>query len=65
MTFDQLLALLDTAKGTGKWREAAQVAGLHYNTVARIARGAMPRPSEDVAGRLKAAVAQVIGKPRA
>jgi len=48
MTFAETLQALDERKGDGSWREIARRAGLHYDTVARIARGGMKNPGVKV-----------------
>lgn len=57
MKFDEVLKALDAHKGDGTWPEVSRRTGLHYDTVARIARGAMERPSvqnvELIAGALQ------------
>lgn len=45
MKFDDVLKALDARKGDGTWLAISKLAGIHYDTVARIARGDMPTPS--------------------
>lgn len=38
MKLDQVIAELQALKGTGEWFEIAKATGIHYDTLARIAR---------------------------
>ncbi len=64
MNFDEVLKALEASKGDGTWLAVSQLANVHYDTVARIARRAMERPSVQVVERIAAALEQ-IGKAKA
>lgn len=56
MTHDQLVAELRLLKGSGAWQKVAELAAVHYFTVARIARGEMPNPGIKTCERIEAAI---------
>lgn len=45
MKLDQVIAALQAHKGDGAWQIIATRSGIHYDTLARIARGAIADPS--------------------
>lgn len=45
MRLDDLRAALQGMKGSTEWRRIATETGIHYDTIARIARGAIKQPS--------------------
>lgn len=45
MKFDDVLKVLDAHKGDGTWLAVSKLSGVHYDTVARIARRTMKTPS--------------------
>lgn len=45
MKLDEIKAGLQSLKGRGAWLEIAKRTGIHYDTVARIARGAIGNPT--------------------
>lgn len=61
MTHDQLVAELRALKGSGAWQKVADAAGIHYFTVARIARGEMPNPGIKTCERIEAGLLVVKG----
>ncbi len=56
MKFSDVIKALDAHKGDGTWLEVAKLSGLHYDTVARIARGAMGAPSVQTVEKIAAAL---------
>lgn len=56
MTLQELLAWLETHKGSGRWQEVATASGVEYNTIARIARGYMKTPSVVIVERIVAGI---------
>lgn len=65
MKFADVLAALNESRGKGLWQEVAREAGVHYDTVARIARRDMPTPSVQVVESLAAALDKLGIKPPA
>lgn len=67
MKFDDVLKALGAHKGDGTWAVVAKRTGLHYDTVARIARGNMPQPSvqaiEKIADALVALYPELATEP--
>lgn len=64
MRFDEVLGRLRAVKGDGAWLEVSKRAGVHYDTVARIARGAIPAPSVVIVERIADALTAIeAGKP--
>lgn len=59
MKFDEVLKELAACKGDGSWQVIANRAGIHYDTVARIARGDIPNPSVLAVEKLAAAIEQM------
>lgn len=59
MKHTELLAALAARKGDGTWADIARLAGLHYDTIARIARGDMV-PTMVVAERIIAAMDKLV-----
>lgn len=56
MKFDDVLKTLHDHKGDGTWAKVAKATGLHYDTVARIARRDMEAPSVQSAEKIAAAL---------
>lgn len=44
MKIERIISELQARKGSGLWRKVSSVSGVHYDTVARIARGAIKNP---------------------
>lgn len=63
MTLNQVTSALQEMKGHGAWLEIARATGIHYDTVARIARGAIANPSIQTVEKLAAAIALVGRQP--
>lgn len=59
MRFADVLKSLAARKGDGSWLMVAKLAGVHYDTVARIARGDMKTPSVQAVERIAAALEQL------
>lgn len=59
MSLDQVISALQQRKGTGAWRDIAKHAGVHYDTVARIARRKWENPSVGTVAKLSAAIRAV------
>jgi len=62
MRYSELLAALDKCKGDGTWKAISEVSGVHYDTVARIARGDMSSPGIKVCERIADALAHIAPK---
>lgn len=65
MKFDDVLKTLDARKGDGTWLAVAKLSGLHYDTVARIARGKMESPSVQTVEKIVAALERLSNKAAA
>lgn len=63
MKLDQVIASLQAVKGDGAWRVVAERAGIHYDTLARIARGAIEDPSAKTVERIAAALKTLKREP--
>lgn len=59
MRFDDVLKALEAHKGDGTWAVVADKAGVHYDTIARIARGKLKSPSVQAVERISAALEQI------
>lgn len=59
MTLHQVVESLQRLKGEGAWIDIARSTGIHYDTVARIARGAIKNPGIGTVEKLAAALALV------
>jgi hypothetical protein len=55
LTIKQLQSALNACRGTGRWAELAKLAGCHYDTICRIARG-VHRPNSALLEKLSAAL---------
>ena len=55
-TLEMLRSQLNACKGSDRWARIATLAGCHYFTVARIARGAIENPGIVLVDRLFEAV---------
>lgn len=56
MKFDDVLRVLHDHKGDGTWLKVAKATGLHYDTVARIARRDMEAPSIQSVEKIESAL---------
>lgn len=56
MKYDDVLKALNAHKGDGTWLAVAKLAGVHYDTIARIARKDMKAPSVQSIERIAAAL---------
>lgn len=56
MKFDDVLKTLAAHKGGGTWAAVSKLSGVHYDTVARIARGKMETPSVQTVEKIAAAL---------
>jgi transcriptional regulator with XRE-family HTH domain len=56
MKLSQLVAELQKLKGSGGWKRIAQISGVDYDTVARIARGSFPNPGVVTCERIEDAL---------
>lgn len=65
MRYEELLKALDDCKGDGTWKEVSKLAGIHYDTVARIARRDMAQPSVQVCERISDALGRLVPKKAA
>jgi transcriptional regulator with XRE-family HTH domain len=63
MRLVDIVASLNALKGSGAWKHIAQVSGVDYSTLVRIARGEIPNPGVITCERIAAAVAQVKTEP--
>ena len=63
MNIDDLISALQGLKGSGRWNRLAEVSGVNYFTIARIARGAIKSPGLLTAQRLAAAIPAVRAEP--
>lgn len=63
MKFADVLKALDDHKGDGTWEKVAILAGIHYDTVARIARGKMGQPSVQTVEKIAAALRTLFPDP--
>lgn len=63
MKFDDVLAALDAHKGSGDWRLISDRAGIHYDTIARIARRDMTQPSVQTVEKIAEALAALFPEP--
>lgn len=59
MKLEQVKAALQSLKGDGAWRSIAVRSEIHYDTVARIARGAIKNPSAQTVEKLGEAIAHL------
>lgn len=59
MKLEQVKAALQSLKGDGAWRSIAGRSEIHYDTVARIARGAIKNPSAQTVEKLGEAIAHI------
>lgn len=64
MPLEKLVAALQARKGDGSWHLIAKTSAVHYDTVARIARGAIANPGAKTVDRLAKAIAQLPKKQR-
>lgn len=63
MKLDQVIEALQSLKGDGAWRAVAEHSHIHYDTLARIARGDIKRPGVQTIEAIAEALA-VIGPSR-
>lgn len=61
MTLHQVVESLQRLKGEGAWLDVAKATGIHYDTVARIARGSIKNPSIKTVEKLEAAI-ELVGR---
>jgi transcriptional regulator with XRE-family HTH domain len=59
MRFDDVMAALQRCKGGGAWAAIAEKSGVHYDTVARIARGKMSAPGVLVVEKIADAICEL------
>lgn len=56
MNFDEMVRRLQASKGTGAWQDVATLAGLPYDTVAKLARGYIRFPTVQNVEKVSAAL---------
>lgn len=63
MKLSELVVQLQKLKGTGAWGRIAQLSGVDYDTVARIARGSFENPGVVTCERIEEALTIVLREP--
>lgn len=63
MKLEQIISALQARKGHGLWHKIAKESGVHYDTVARIARGSIVSPGIQTVERLTDAL-RVVKAPK-
>jgi hypothetical protein len=55
-TLSAIITGLQAIKGEGRWKSISKASGVHYDTVARIARGDLKAPSVLICERISDAL---------
>jgi hypothetical protein len=56
MRLVDIVASLKALKGKGSWQRIAEISGVDYSTLSRIARGEIPNPGVITCERIDAAI---------